>query len=389
MSYVVQVKKPIIKPLFKFDIIHKVINFKTEWIKYMWSKKEILPHIRDMIKDLNIRSVFDGFAWTTRVWQFFNNNWIQVISNDMNIRSEVFGRAFLLNDEKRKKSYIEKIKHLNSLEWYKWYYTTVYWWIDYDWSSVQPDGKKRLRQVHNTMKLDAIRDEIDKIAEDEIEKNVLLASLIFSLDKVDSSLWHFSSYLRERSSRSYKNLYLELPYFVDGIKWNDVITGDVFDVLPKIDADLAYYDPPYGSNNDQMPSSRVRYGQYYHIWETIIRHDKPEVIWAINKRADATVEKTYSIFENYNKKWSFYIPELAIFDLIKKTKTKYILLSYNTNWRASVKNIIQFLEDNKYKYELRNIWYKKNVMAWMKRTYDWDNLWDKDNHEILLLIYNH
>jgi len=355
----------------------------------MWSKKEILPHIRDMIKDLNIRSVFDGFAWTTRVWQFFNNNWIQVISNDMNIRSEVFGRAFLLNDEKRKKSYIEKIKHLNSLEWYKWYYTTVYWWIDYDWSSVQPDGKKRLRQVHNTMKLDAIRDEIDKIAEDEIEKNVLLASLIFSLDKVDSSLWHFSSYLRERSSRSYKNLYLELPYFVDGIKWNDVITGDVFDVLPKIDADLAYYDPPYGSNNDQMPSSRVRYGQYYHIWETIIRHDKPEVIWAINKRADATVEKTYSIFEDYNKKWSFYIPELAIFDLIKKTKTKYILLSYNTNWRASVKNIIQFLEDNKYKYELRNIWYKKNVMAWMKRTYDWDNLWDKDNHEILLLIYNH
>jgi len=239
------------------------------------------------------------------------------------------------------------------------------------------------------MKLDAIRDEIDKIAEDEIEKNVLLASLIFSLDKVDSSLWHFSSYLRERSSRSYKNLYLELPYFVDGIKWNDVITGDVFDVLPKIDADLAYYDPPYGSNNDQMPSSRVRYGQYYHIWETIIRHDKPEVIWAINKRADATVEKTYSIFEDYNKKWSFYIPELAIFDLIKKTKTKYILLSYNTNWRASVKNIIQFLEDNKYKYELRNIWYKKNVMAWMKRTYDWDNLWDKDNHEILLLIYNH
>jgi len=38
------------------------------------------------------------------------------------------------------------------------------------------------------MKLDAIRDEIDKIAEDEIEKSVLLASLIFALDKVDSSL---------------------------------------------------------------------------------------------------------------------------------------------------------------------------------------------------------
>ena len=43
------------------------------------------------------------------------------------------------------------------------------------------------------------------------------------------------------------------------------------------DVDLAYYDPPYGSNNDKMPPSRVRYASYYHVWTTIIQNDRPEL----------------------------------------------------------------------------------------------------------------
>jgi adenine-specific DNA-methyltransferase len=42
--------------------------------------------------------------------------------------------------------------------------------------------------MHNTKKLDAIRDEIEKIAVDETEKQTLITSLILALDKVDSSL---------------------------------------------------------------------------------------------------------------------------------------------------------------------------------------------------------
>ena len=93
-----------------------------------------------------------------------------------------------------------------------------YWWIDNNWSSVQSDWKKRLWQVHNTKKLDAIRDEIDNISESEIEKATLLTSLIFALDKVDSSLWHFSSYLKWRSARSYKTMKLEVPHFFDKVE---------------------------------------------------------------------------------------------------------------------------------------------------------------------------
>ena len=50
------------------------------------------------------------------------------------------------------------------------------------------DGKKRIWQIHNTMKLDAIREEIENIAKNEIEKSVLLTSLMLAMDKVDSTL---------------------------------------------------------------------------------------------------------------------------------------------------------------------------------------------------------
>ncbi len=372
----------------KTYIVPSSIDFMTEWIKYMGSKKEILQHIWRRISSLPIKSVFDWFAWTTRVGQLFNNNWIPVISNDLNIWSSVFWKTFLLNKTSLRQKYIDKISYLNSLKWYVWFYSENYGGIDNNGSSVQYDGKKKLWQLHNTMKLDAIRDAIEVISTDDIEKSTLLTALILALDKVDSSLWHFSSYLKERSPRSYKDLTLELPRFLDSQNENTVLEGDVFSALPHITSDLAYYDPPYWSNNDKMPSSRVRYGQYYHIWETIIRHDKPMIVWAINKRADATVERTYSVFEDYNKDWDFFLPEIAIFNLIKQTHSPYILLSYNTNGRASIQNIINFLDLNKYSYEIDHIWYKKNVMAGMKWTYDWDNLGDRQNHEILLLIYN-
>ena len=384
MSYVIEKVK---SKRFKENKSSFFVNYNTEWIKYMWSKKEILPHIREKIKWLDVKTVLDGFAWTTRVWQFFNNNLYPTYSNDINIRSETFWKTFLLNNIEYKIKYQNKIDYLNSLDWYDWFYTQNYWWVNNDWSSVQEDWKKKLRQLHNTKKLDSIRDEIEKISESDIERATLLTSLIFALDKVDSSLWHFSSYLKWRSERSYKHMKLEVPNFFNTVEWNKIFTWDVFDVIKSFNFDLAYFDPPYWSNNNKMPSSRVRYWQYYHIRETLIRHDKPETVWVINKRADATVQNTYSIFEDYNKKWEFFIPELAIFDLIKRTRSKYILFSYNTNWRAEVKNILDFLEWNNYKYELTNIWYRKNVMAWMKWTYDWDNLWEKENHEILLLIY--
>jgi adenine-specific DNA methylase len=36
-----------------------------------------------------------------------------------------------------------------------------------------------------------------------------------------------------------------MPKFEQHIEGNEIYSGDIFDLVEKIDADLAYYDPPY------------------------------------------------------------------------------------------------------------------------------------------------
>ena len=62
-------------------------------------------------------------------------------------------------------------------------------------------------QLHNTRKLDAMLESIHE-EKDEQDKNILLTSLILMLDKVDSSLGHQVSYLKEWAKRSYNELTL-------------------------------------------------------------------------------------------------------------------------------------------------------------------------------------
>lgn len=365
------------------------MNIKTEGVKYMWSKKDILPYIFNEIKDLDIKTVLDGFSWTTRVSQFFANNGYNVISNDLNIWWKVFWTCYLHGSKVDKAAVIKKIDHLNSIEWYNWYYTKNYGWIPEDntQNSVsKKDWKKKIWQVHNTMKLDAIRDEIEKISENEIEKSILLTSLILALDKVDSTLWHQSSFLRNWAKRSYETMVLKYP-LIQCSNENTVYNDDVFNILKNVQVDLAYFDPPYGSSNDAMPSSRVRYGMYYHIWWNIIKHDKPETYGSVMKRSDINVESTYSVFEEYKKDDNeIFIAETAIKKLFNETNAKYILFSYNTNSRVPIPNIERIIKDLWYNYIIKYLDYKKNIMSSMTWKNEWDHLSAKDNFEVLILI---
>ena len=42
-----------------------------------------------------------------------------------------------------------------------------------------------------------------------------------------------------------------------------VLRNDIFNIVTTNEYDLAYFDPPYGSNNEKMPPSRVRYAAIY------------------------------------------------------------------------------------------------------------------------------
>ena len=64
---------------------------------------------------------------------------------------------------------------------------------------------------------------------------------------------------------------LQVPALWINKSKNVVMNHNVFEALEKLpnNIKIAYFDPPYGSNNEKMPPSRVRYASYYHIRTTI------------------------------------------------------------------------------------------------------------------------
>lgn len=351
---------------------------KTEGIKYAGSKLKILPFIIEIIKDLrNVTNVLDGFSGSTRVSQAFAQMGYNTTSSDIAIWSEVFANCYLMSN-KSDEYYLEIIDHLNSLKGYDGWYTEHY--------GAAIENTKRPFQSKNTRKLDAIRDEIENLNLAWFDKCVILASLIYALDSVDSTLGHYVSYLSNWSHRSYNDMVLKLPKRFFNRGKHTVIRSDIFEVVADREFDLAYFDPPYGSNNDKMPPSRVRYASYYHLWTTIIKHDKPVVFGKVNRREDSRDHLSSSVFEEFRKdERGSFIALKALQKLIHATKSRYILLSYSSGGRATKQELSDVISESGRLLKCIEIDYKKNVMANMRWTNEWVNS-DGKCHEYLFLM---
>ncbi|HJV77356.1 MAG TPA: DNA adenine methylase, partial [Paludibacter sp.] len=328
---------------------------KTEGIKYAGSKLRLLPYIFEMVDGLSdVESVLDGFSGSTRVSQAFAKLGYSTTSNDISAWSEVFATCYLVSN-KSNVYYQEQIDYLNSLQGVDGWFTQNYGGAD--------DETKKPFQIKNTRKLDAIRDEIDRMNLAWEDKCVLLTSLIYALDKVDNTLGHYVAYLSGWSTRSFNDLKLKLPnrFILSG--QNKVIRDDVFNTVANNQYDLVYFDPPYGSNNEKMPPSRVRYAAYYHLWTTIIQHDKPQLFGKASRREDTRDDLTGSVFEEFRKnKTGDFLAMEALRKLVSETNTRYLLLSYSSGGRATKQQLLDIISEFGNLMEIKAIDYKKNVM---------------------------
>lgn len=358
----------------------------TEGIKYAGSKLKLLPHILDLVRKTGARTIIDGFAGTTRVSQALAQSGYQVTSCDISAWSRTFAMCYLLNTHPHS-HYLPLIDHLNSLPGIDGWFTEHYSGDPNAGSSIGADGLKKPWQKHNTRRLDAIREEIDAVSLSETEKAVLVTSLILALDSVDNTLGHFASYLNEWSARSRKPLCLRVPRLLANTLDHKVYQGDIFDTLPKITADAAYLDPPYGSNNEKMPPSRVRYSAYYHLWTTICLNDQPKIFGKVKRRCDSSDALASSVFEEFRKDSDGrYLAVKAIHDLLCSTNAKHLILSYSSGGRATAKELNECIADVGRTLEVVEINYKRNVMAQMRSTRDWINDAEAPNREFLFLI---
>ena len=358
----------------------------TQSIKYIGSKLKLIPQVLELVKKVDAKTILDGFSGTTRVSQALAKLGYTVICNDVAPWSKIFGTCYLLNTKPRD-AYQPLIDHLNAVPSIDGWFTEHYGGHANSGCAIQEDGLKKPWQFHNTRKLDAIRQEIETLKLDPIEKAVALTSLILALDRVDSTLGHFSAYLREWAPRAYKELVLKVPEIFTSEGDHQVHQADIFELVPRVSVDLAYFDPPYGSNNEKMPPSRVRYAAYYHLWKSVVLFDKPTLFGKAKRRKDTSDPLAASIFEEFRRNDDGqFIAVQAIAKLVRETQARWILLSYSSGGRATAQQLNEVMQNSGKLLTVLELDYKKNVMAGMRWTHEWVDIAEEPNREFLFLL---
>lgn len=272
-------------------------------IKYLGSKRALMPVLEQLFVASGARSAVDLFTGTTRVAASMKQQGMHVTAVDTASYSEVLAKAFIELDASQVNLFelSSEIDRLNHLVGEAGYFTKTFC------------EEANFFQVKNGRRIDAIRDAIESDYKDSWLYYPLLASLLIAADKVDSTTGVQMAYLKTWSRRSFFDLDLKVPELLEGT--GQSIRADANAVVPDLpEVDLVYLDPPYNQH---------RYFGNYHIWETLVRADKPEYYGVANKRVDTRSAENRSA---YNSKLT--MPE-ALRSLISGLKVETLVLSYN------------------------------------------------------------
>src|SRR3954449_1431621 len=198
-------------------------------VKYLGSKRLLVPLIEEIARALPVRSACDLFAGTTRVGQGLRRAGLDVHSNDLATYSEALGQAYIAADETLDRGRIaELLAHLSALPGEHGYFTETFC------------VRSRFFQPANGMRVDAIRGEIERLSLTEVERGVLLTSLLEAADRVDSTCGLQMAYVKRWAKRSFNELTLREPAAVPGPA-GKVTRVDANTLAPVLDGiDCAY-----------------------------------------------------------------------------------------------------------------------------------------------------
>ena len=289
-------------------------------IKYLGSKRTLVPLLAEIVAGLDVESAADLFAGTTRVGQALRRGGTRVVSNDTASYSEALGRAYIEADESIDRDRLRRlIEHLDRMPGVRGYVTETFC------------QQARYFQPENGMRIDAIRAEIDRIAESEVERGLLLTSLLEAADRVDSTVGLQMAYLKSWAPRAAKPLQLREPEPVEGPAGR-ALRYDANEVAEQLGGiDLAYLDPPYNQHS---------YFANYHVWETIVRNDAPGHYGVACKRED--VREQRSAYNSRRTAWA------ALSGLIERLPTPWLVVSFSNEGFHDLADVRSLLANRGY-----------------------------------------
>lgn len=288
--------------LFMEAIYSKPISLESR--RYIGSKAKLISWIMDIINSetKNVHSFFDVFAGTGVVTKAALSSFDYVYTNDFLHSNNIIYKAFFSDgefDNYKIGDYLDRYNEIDSDSLPENYFSKNY-------------GGKYFE--HGVAKLIGyIRQDIEdkKGGLTEKEYYILLATLIYNIDKLANTVGHFDAYIKKPIRHQPLHLRMIEAESYENI---EIFKSDSNELARNVEADIAYIDPPYNSR---------QYCRFYHVYETLIKWDKPKLYGVALKPAP----------ENMSRYCTSRAVD-AFEDLIFNLNVKYIAVSYNNTYNS-------------------------------------------------------
>lgn len=273
-------------------------------IKYIGSKRALIPAILRVIDSLgDVTSVLDPFSGTSRVGHALKRAGLQVHANDHNAYAAALAACYVQADYQDHRRHLPRlIAEFNSLPGRPGYFTETFC------------ERSRFFQPKNGARIDAIREAIAAKSLDPELEAIVLVALMEAADRVDSTTGVQMAYLKNWAPRSYNDIALRVPDLAPRPAAGrcSARQGDAQEAAASVEADVVYLDPPYNQHS---------YLGNYHVWESLILWDKPEVYGVACKRVDCRSRKSV-----FNSRRRF---KTALRDLLQAVRSQFVVVSFN------------------------------------------------------------
>lgn len=272
--------------------------------RYTGSKYKLLEWIEELVlENCEGESFFDVFAGTGVVSAHMSKHYKKVIMNDFLFSNEIIYKAFFGNGEYREsviEEYREQFQKISPNE------------IQDNYFSENFGGK--YFSNHDAKLIGEIREQIQALKKSlwDREYCILLASLVYSMDKVANTVGHYDAY---RKIEKIKDRFIfELIHPEKPADKFSIYRMDANELVREVKADIAFIDPPYNSR---------QYSRFYHVLENVVQWKKPQL--------EGTALKPQA--ENMSEYCRNSAPEVFA-DLIKNIDVKYIVVTYNNTYNS-------------------------------------------------------
>lgn len=279
-------------------------RFSLESRRYIGCKTKLVDWIFGLIDEHthDIHSFCDIFAGTGVVAHRALQRYERVVVNDFLHSNNIMYRAFFSPDEWSEKKVQDIINEFNAINAKK---------IGENYFSKNFGGKYF---YHDTAKIVGyIRGKLQTMKKNLTDKEyaVLMASLIYSIDRHANTMGHFDAYHHKAPAANQFQMRMIEAESYDGV---EIHKEDANLLARQVNVDLTYLDPPYNSR---------QYSRFYHVYENLVQWKKPKLYGTALKPKEENMS-------DYCRNAAF----KAFTDLVSHIRSRYLVVSYNNTYHS-------------------------------------------------------